>query len=85
MFASPLPLWLLCFLLFINVTMLKANTMARQAVKNAGCNKKNAGDSVNNSFGNHLFNFKGRTQTYTEGYVHNTKMKPIICKHWVLF
>lgn len=35
-------------------------------------------DSPNNAFGNHEYNFKGRTQIYAEGYVYNAKLKPII-------
>lgn len=35
-------------------------------------------DSPNNSFGNHLFNFKGRTQIYSEGYVHGVSLKKIL-------
>ncbi|MFM2395402.1 MAG: Tenacibaculum phage pT24, partial [Bacteroidota bacterium] len=31
-----------------------------------------------NAFGNSDFNFSGRTQIYSEGYVYNTKLKPII-------
>ncbi len=35
-------------------------------------------DSPKNAFGNHLFNFKGRTQIYSEGYVDGVSLKPII-------
>lgn len=35
-------------------------------------------DSANNAFGNHTFNFNGRTQIYSEGYVSGVKLKPIV-------
>lgn len=35
-------------------------------------------DVENNAFGNPFFNASGRTQTHSEGYVHNVAMKPII-------
>lgn len=35
-------------------------------------------DILGNSFGNPPFNSFGRTMTYSEGYVHNVSMKPII-------